>query len=490
VVLEAVRITDTLEPPMDYVPFTARINDSWYKLPVTRTQIEVPVGEWYELPEEEFRFRANFANDQSFRVYGSAVFSGLSLVRAPTDCTGASCGTSEVDAGSRVVDRPFSLDHGWGRLSDVCAIESGTVATRITLVCTDSAVGGGRGIELRYRITVINLSNVVTPAPGSENWQMCGWSCASGPGSLNPPLATYIEVAYEHGFDIYELAELLAAMEERIASQDMWSSEPPAMQPDAFAGVWSRTDKPVDDEVELRTWMWGPEANTGQMVEAYVEAPGGFRIVQYFDKSRMEVTHPDTGDPESVWYVTNGLLVVELISGRLQRGDNTFEERLPAEVNVAGDADDPLGPTYATFGALLDAEPLPVESLVTQRLDRAGVVTDDPALAAQGVRIGALDDVTNHSIAAPFWAFMNATGTVYEEGAFVSDLLFQDPNFATGRPLTEPYWADVQVGGVRRDVLIQCFERRCLTYTPSNDPVWQVEAGNVGQHYYRWRYQQ
>src|SRR5690606_4359159 len=26
-------------------------------------------------------------------------------------------------------------------------------------------------------------------------------------------------------------------------------------------------------------------------------------------------------------------------------------------------------------------------------------------------------------------------------------------------------------------------------YTPSNDPAWQVEAGNVGQHYYRWRYE-
>ena len=46
------------------------------------------------------------------------------------------------------------------------------------------------------------------------------------------------------------------------------------------------------------------------------------------------------------------------------------------------------------------------------------------------------------------------------------------------------------VGGVEHDVLIQCFERRCLTYTPDNVTEWQVEMGNVGQHYYRWRYQQ
>jgi hypothetical protein len=28
-----------------------------------------------------------------------------------------------------------------------------------------------------------------------------------------------------------------------------------------------------------------------------------------------------------------------------------------------------------------------------------------------------------------------------------------------------------------------------LTYTPGNSVGWQVEAGNVGQHYYRWRYE-
>jgi DNA-binding beta-propeller fold protein YncE len=44
------------------------------------------------------------------------------------------------------------------------------------------------------------------------------------------------------------------------------------------------------------------------------------------------------------------------------------------------------------------------------------------------------------------------------------------------------------VGGVYKDVLMQCFERRCLTYTPDNPEGWQVEAGNVGQHYYQWRY--
>jgi hypothetical protein len=35
---------------------------------------------------------------------------------------------------------------------------------------------------------------------------------------------------------------------------------------------------------------------------------------------------------------------------------------------------------------------------------------------------------------------------------------------------------------------VQVFERRVLTYTPSNPDGWKVEAGNVGLQYYQWRY--
>jgi hypothetical protein len=37
-------------------------------------------------------------------------------------------------------------------------------------------------------------------------------------------------------------------------------------------------------------------------------------------------------------------------------------------------------------------------------------------------------------------------------------------------------------------VFIQAFERRVLTYTPGNPPGFAVEFGNIGQHYYLWRY--
>jgi hypothetical protein len=83
---------------------------------------------------------------------------------------------------------------------------------------------------------------------------------------------------------------------------------------------------------------------------------------------------------------------------------------------------------------------------------------------------------------------MNSSGTVYENGAFVQDVLFENAYYATGYPTTEAYWTRVELAGVLTAVLVQCFERRCLTYTPSNPDGWQVESGNVGRHYHAWRY--
>jgi hypothetical protein len=257
----------------------------------------------------------------------------------------------------------------------------------------------------------------------------------------------------------------------------------------AIADRWERDDLPVQSGVVQRTWMWGDGGLTCAMMEDYAEGPNGQRLVQYFDKSRMEITNP-SGDPNTTWYVTNGLLATELITGNLQLGDDLFEQRAPADVNVAGDPNDLTGPTYRTFTTVQDYQPLPVGTTLTQRIDRDGIISDDDTLAARGVTVAWLDDVTNHSVAAPFWEYMNSSGTVYEDGQYIEEPLFENPYYATGRPITEAYWATVKVGGVDHEVLMQCFERRCLTYTPDNDAGWQVEAGNVGQHYQRWRYGQ
>jgi hypothetical protein len=256
----------------------------------------------------------------------------------------------------------------------------------------------------------------------------------------------------------------------------------------AFQRVWERTDEPVESGAVSRTWMWGP-ALTGGEHERYDQSPDGMRLVQYFDKSRMEITHPDAVD-DGVWYVTNGLLVRELITGQQQAGDAQFVPMAPAQVNVAGDPDGTTGPTYAALGQLLDAAPAADDATLTQRVDSAGHVSDDPALASMGVTAAEHVQVPNHDhqVASVYWTFMNSSGVVYENGANTNAALFQNPFYATGYPVTEAYWATVPVGGTAKTVLLQCFERRCLTYTPDNPAGWQVEAGNVGQHYHTWRY--
>ena len=254
----------------------------------------------------------------------------------------------------------------------------------------------------------------------------------------------------------------------------------------AFARTWLYTDQPVAAGLGGRSWMWGPKANTDLLQEPYDEAPGGWRTVQYFDKSRMEDNSYRTCC--APWDVTNGLLVSELMTGRLQLGDNRFEQYTPSQANVAGDSDDAAGPTYTTFEALMDDTAGNAQAAIVQVVDRAGNISIDQSKTAYGIPTVHFVPETQHWIAGPFWDFMNSSGTVFVDGHFVTSYLFLNPYYATGFPISEPYWASVKVGGEYNDVLIQCFERRCLTYTPDNTPEWRVEMGNVGQHYYHWRY--
>jgi hypothetical protein len=93
---------------------------------------------------------------------------------------------------------------------------------------------------------------------------------------------------------------------------------------------------------------------------------------------------------------------------------------------------------------------------------------------------------TRHNIPQVFWEYLNARGTIFD-GGFREETI-TDWVFTMGLPISEPFWAKVRVDGVQRDVLIQPFERRVLTYSPDNPPGWRVEQGNVGRHYYQWRY--
>lgn len=255
--------------------------------------------------------------------------------------------------------------------------------------------------------------------------------------------------------------------------------------------VWYRTDKLVASGKVSRTFLWGPEPFTGGLQESYSEAPGGKRLVQYFDKSRMEITNPK-GDKTNPFYITNGLLAQELLTGKMQLGDNKFEERAPAAIGLAGDTDDTNGPTYQSLSALTGPTGNATGQAANGGIDRLGNTRDGTAdFGKYTVKYAYFEKSTGHNIAQPFWDFLNQTGPVASKYGIVSEGRIFDPVFyATGLPVTEAYWAKVKVAGEVKDVLVQAFERRILTYTPANPAAFQVEMGNVGRHYYQWRYGQ
>lgn len=248
-----------------------------------------------------------------------------------------------------------------------------------------------------------------------------------------------------------------------------------------YAATYNQYDGPVLSGAAKRGFIWGPQVNASQ-TEPYVEAPGGQRQVWYFDKGRLELTNPQSGQ------ITSGLLVTELVTGQVQTGDGARETRSPAAVAVAGDANAPNAITYATLNTVRTAAPRAIGSPITEQLRPDGSRGPATGIDTSGVTSVQLIPQTNHTIASVFWDYLNSTGLTIQNGQPVNGRLFDPTFFVVGLPITEAYWTIATVGGVQKPVLVQAFERRVLTYTPSNPDPFKVEMGNVGQHYYQWRY--
>ena len=273
----------------------------------------------------------------------------------------------------------------------------------------------------------------------------------------------------------------------------------PAFANPAFARIWDRYDRPVHQAEIARSYTWGGQGSDG-IREEYREGPQGFHLVQYFDKSRMEINNPNA-DPNDLFYVTQGLLARDMIRGQFQVGDTLFHTAPQGPARIPfGDIDDigAASPTYASFTSNLQAPPAPVGQMLTARLARNGAITADPALATYGVTSRGTvpgtppnsEGFSQHAIANVFLDFLQSRGLVYNGTANEDAALFDPLQYVFGYPITEAYWATVKAAGAPREVLIQCFERRCLTYAPSNDPAYRVELANTGLQYFDWRYRQ
>jgi hypothetical protein len=243
----------------------------------------------------------------------------------------------------------------------------------------------------------------------------------------------------------------------------------------AFAQRWQQDEQIVPN-------FWGPLANArpGQYEQyltpgtcpraipchvAPIEPTSERRLVQYFDKGRMELTI-SAGGPT----VTAGLLVEEMVTGRVQIGDTQFVDQAPATVPVAGDADNPF-PLYRDLSSGAAVAPTALVGAPVQLLLTPTGGSTVTAFTADPATIGAArDDQTGHVLPRAFADFRARVGLE-----------------TVGLAVTEPFWADVKIAGTTRRIMIQAFERRVLTYNPANPPAFRVEFGNVGQQYVAWR---
>jgi len=240
---------------------------------------------------------------------------------------------------------------------------------------------------------------------------------------------------------------------------------------------WQAADYDIWRGVAQRTWTWGPDVLAIRQ-EPYAGVPGGVRTVYYFDKSRMEINDPQ-GDRTDPWFVTNGLLVREMLAGQVQTGPASTMPLAPPTLPLAGDATDNGAVTYAALSTVAtlstgqNAAPDRSGKSITTTIDATGATADQPWLDG-AAHYGYYEPTLSHNIADVFWKWLGAQPV--------------DWVYAVGYPLSEPYWTNAKIGDEHVWVLVQAFERRVLTFVPTAQDGWQVAAGNVGGHYYQWRY--
>jgi hypothetical protein len=144
---------------------------------------------------------------------------------------------------------------------------------------------------------------------------------------------------------------------------------------------------------------------------------------------------------------------------------------------MAGDPDN-SAPTYAQLAtkaaSLLAPAPRKTGQVTTAAISSTGDLTtmpgDDPSVTS-ATQIAAYDAPTQHNVPGVF-----------------SDYRAQAGLQTIGYAISEPFLAMVKVGGTPKQVMVQAFERRILTYTSTNPTAFRIEMGNIGQHYYQWRY--
>lgn len=228
--------------------------------------------------------------------------------------------------------------------------------------------------------------------------------------------------------------------------------------------------------VQGRALLWGA-GPIESIVEPFSGAPGNRRLVEYFERGRMELA---TDDTESSAGVTVGLLVREMATGNVQVGFDAFVQGEPAAVPIFGSGDGTATErvTYADFAA--DARARDADrtrgddNSVTAWMTPGGTVEE--RAAPELVALGRYDAETGHNIPA-----------IVDRWLATAPLGALEPLEVLGHPISEPYWVESGKGpqGVS---LVQLYERRLVVYTPGLPEGERFSLANSGRHYYQWRY--
>jgi len=267
----------------------------------------------------------------------------------------------------------------------------------------------------------------------------------------------------------------------------------PSFNNSDFSFFWNYLDKPVESlgasQVQ-RGYSWGPAVSAGLTITTELYN-GKLRTVQYFEKTRMEL---DGG----FLRITTGLLVKELVTGLRQDGDNSFTHLQPSQIPIAGDPNlnraNQNVPTYASFqnvitfvGSEHGQPQVAPNTYITSQIDKMGNITTITPPEQSGY--GYYDRITLHNVASIFVDYFTRGGLVYDGSNYINTKsIYGSTPVILGHAVTEPYWVYTLLAGKPQMVLVQLFERRVLTYTPSNPGPFKVEMGNLGQQYFTWRY--
>ena len=212
--IEAVRIQDGRDQPQSQATFTAKVNDEWYRHEIMIDQLEVPVGDWYSLPEERFTYRAKLADDDVITVLAHTALGGG--LHYPPKCNSFDC-AQPIEATRLATARDYGLANNWGASVEWCQEEPDVRFYQRERVCALRVTDDVFALDVRYRITVVDL--VHSPhVPIDEDPITCGPNCHPAAPPPATPLAEYRRLVEAAGESTAVLAELIAALSQVVAT--------------------------------------------------------------------------------------------------------------------------------------------------------------------------------------------------------------------------------------------------------------------------------